>query len=71
MRIKNQYSAEFSQPLISVLVKYNIPYKTITTFDPPIIKFSLYSDDSRRAEIEIELSSWNMIIPESVFTKAE
>ena len=71
MRIKNQYSAESSPTLISALEKYKIPYKTITTFDPPLIKFTLYSDDSRRADIETELSSWHMIIPELVFTKAE
>ena len=71
MRIKNQYSAESSPTLTLALEKHKIPYKTITTFDPPIIKFSLYNDDSRRTEIETELSSWNMIIPQLVFTKAE
>lgn len=71
MRIKNQYSAEVSPALTSALEKHKIPYKEISTFDSPIIKFTMYSDDGRRTEVEAELSFWNMIIPELVFTKSE
>lgn len=71
MRIMNKYSVDLSPKLLSLLDQNGIPYKLSTNFNPPIISFHLYSDDIRKDEIEAQLTSRNLVIPELIFSKSE
>ncbi|MBQ8407311.1 MAG: hypothetical protein IJY39_00455 [Clostridia bacterium] len=71
MRIKIRYNAEASPKIISLLDQLGVPYKLSTLFNPPTIRFYLYDNDIRKEKIESQLSGWNLILPELVFSKSE